>query len=89
MTGIKANVEKHFPNNAKAIWFDATHAGYVISSPLVAHQIWALALADLSATLSANIRDMLVLEIGSDYAAQPESKAAAWLNSHGAQRKVA
>jgi predicted metal-dependent HD superfamily phosphohydrolase len=85
---INSNITRLIDANAKPLWFDASHAGYFISSPLAAHQIWAKALQDIPTKQTENLRDILVLEVGQDYAARSGAKTAAWLNSHGVPRRL-
>lgn len=85
---IHGNVTTLIDANAKPLWFDPTHVGYFISSALSAQQIWLKAFHELGQKYTQNLRDAMILEIGGDYAAGPDSKAAAWLNSHSVIRKL-
>lgn len=87
LQAIHANITQRIDGTAKPLWFDPTHAGYFVSSDLVAHQIWTKALQDLPPSKTENLRDVLVVELGGDYAARPDAKTSAWLNSHGVNRK--
>lgn len=87
LQAINLNITMHVDATAKPLWFDTTHAGYFICSSLTASQIWAKALKDLPPAKTENLRDLLIVELGRDYAARPETKATAWLNSHGAVRR--
>ena len=84
---IAGNITKSVDATAKPLWFDPTHVGYFVTCDMTAYQIWSKAFHSLEPRYAENLRDAMVLEIGSDYMAGSSSKIAAWLNSHGAQRK--
>lgn len=84
--GMLARIQRDVDSGAKPAWIDPLGVGIFISSPLTAHEIWAKAIPDhLPSHERTAFRDMMVLELGSDCLAWPESRAGAWLNSHKAQ----
>lgn len=84
---VRDNIERHFGQQAKQLWRDTTHAGYLIHTPLVAAQIGELAQKDLSNLQTESLRDLMILEIGNDQLTFAQSAAGAWLNSHGVPRR--
>lgn len=83
---IGCNVKKIDPHSSA--WIDASNAVFFMASDLPARELWALAFQDLADHATTALRDALVLEIGSDYAANSEAKYAAWLNSHGVHPRI-
>lgn len=82
------NITRHFGPQAKQLWRDTTHAGYLIHTPLVAAQIWDVVQMDLSNLQIESLKDLMILEIGNDQLTFAQSAAGAWLNSHGVPRRA-
>ncbi len=87
VVAIKGNIERAFGMQAKQLWRDAAHAGYLIHTPLVAGQIGDVVQTGLSNLQVESLKDLLILEIGNDQLTFAESAAGAWLNSHGVPRR--
>lgn len=85
LTGMTRNVapsgKRLFANlimvdrKAKALWFDPSHVGIVLTTSLSAADIWQLALFGV-----ADLNDVLIIEIGDDWAAPAGSGNANWLS---------
>lgn len=85
--GVRDNIERKFGVQAKQLWRDSAHAGYLIHTPLVAAQIGELAQKDLSHSQIESLSDLMILELGNDQLTFAQSAAGAWLNSHGVPRR--
>ena len=79
---VLANLAQKVDSTCRPQWVDSKGVGIMVSTTLTARDVWAAALAGLSTPQRETLRDMLVLEIGQQSLAWPESKAGAWLNSH-------
>lgn len=84
---VRDNIEGNFGTQAKQLWRDSGHAGYLIHTPLIAAQIGELAQRGLSNLHIESLKDLLILEIGNDQLTFAQSAAGAWLNSHGVPRR--
>lgn len=81
-TTVHANLARQVDNTCRPQWVDSKGVGIMVSTSLAAREVWAAALDGLATHQRETLRDMLVLEIGQQSLAWPESRAGAWLNSH-------
>lgn len=83
MARIRANVDPL----AAPLWIDSRGIGVLLSTELPARQIWLHAFPDsLTLDQRQTLRDLLIVQVGPDFAGPHESKPVAWLNSHRAQK---
>jgi hypothetical protein len=81
MTRIKMNVDAA----AAPLWIDSRGIGVFLSTELPARQIWLHAFPDtLTFQQREVLRDLLIVQVGPDFAGPPEAKSTVWLNSHKA-----
>jgi hypothetical protein len=78
MGRIKTQVDA----NASALWIDSRGIGVFVTTELPAHQVWKHAFPD-SLTLDQRqvLKDLLIVQVGPDFAGPSDSKSVAWLNS--------
>lgn len=76
---IVSGLEKIATEPLAKLWFDAAYAGIAITTEKTAAEIYKSATGTLGADL---LRDILVIEIGRDWAARQDAKAAHWLATH-------
>lgn len=76
---IKSNLAQAAADAAEPIWFDATYFGIAIQSDKCAREIALLAMAGAK---TEDLRDLLIVELGPDWFARAETKAANWLTAH-------
>lgn len=79
---ILDNLKRTSQTAPAPLWIDAAYVGIAVTVPsqTVARAIAAEALHGLNE--QADLRDLLIIEIGPDWAARPSSKAAGWLTNH-------
>ena len=79
---IQQNLSLAF--NAKPIIQTQTlHVAFFLRSSKTAAQIYAVAITDLPKSATGNLKDLWVIELGTDYQTNSrESPVAAWMNSH-------
>lgn len=71
---------------ANPLWVDAGGVGLFISTTLPAAQIWRRSLPEhVLAEQSIAVKDLLILELGSDHQGFQGSKAIDWLRRHQAR----
>lgn len=84
-TGVLERVKTTVDTNAAARWIDATGAGIFISTHLSALEVWTAAVPrDLPTAHDQALKEVLVVQLGPDHAASPDTRSAAWLNAHRA-----
>lgn len=83
MARIKAKVD----STAAPLWIDSRGIGVFLSTELPARQIWLHAFPE-SLTLDQRqaLKDLLIVQVGPDFAGPSESRHVAWLNSHRGDR---
>ena len=70
---------------ANPLWVDAGGVGVFFSTPLSAEQVWSRSLPEhMLAEQAVAVKDMLILELGSDHHGFQNSKAIDWLRRHRA-----
>ena len=75
-------IKKDVDANASPVWIDSRGVGGFISSDLPAWKIWNSAFPDsLTQDQKMLLKDILVVEVGPDWAGPREAKHSAWLNS--------
>ena len=79
LAGIKRDVDP----SAGPLWIDSKGVGIFVSTSLDARDVWKAAFPEQQTTKQREgMKDMIVLELGSDCLGWPDTKAMAWLNSH-------
>lgn len=78
---VIANLRRRVDENAKTLWFDASHIGIVVTADQTAAAIWRA--ADISGAEDA--RDALIVELGGDWCASRDAAAEHWLTTHVGQ----
>ncbi|MDX3985878.1 MAG: hypothetical protein QHC88_11555 [Achromobacter sp.] len=75
------NLKKFVDDRAAPLWIDAKGIGVLLTTDMVASEIWRVMLPKDAPDLG-DTRNMLVLEIGKDWAARRDDKIEHWLASH-------
>ncbi len=86
---ILKNIQEAVDPTAAPLWIDAKGIGVFVSTELVAWEIRAAALPSKDADQLTDVRDILVLEIGKDWAARKDAKTEHWLSTHVGEPKAA
>jgi hypothetical protein len=81
---MKENINCRVDSNAEPLWIDAKGVGIFITTELVAAEIWTHAVTDMGTQLET-IRDLLIVELGSDWLARRDAKTEHWLATHVGQ----
>jgi hypothetical protein len=82
VAGVVERIRRHVDPAAHALWQDSKGAGIFISSALTSNQIWDHAMPrDLPHSQQQSLRDMLVVQVGPDFAGYAEARSVAWLNA--------
>lgn len=80
---IKANVDP----TASPQWIDSKGIGVLISTDLPAWKVWREAWPEsLSRDQQMDLQNFLIVQVGPDWHASGEDKAAAWLNARFPKR---
>lgn len=69
--------------NSEAVspaWIDSAYIGIPIATDATAREIWRAAVAGINE--ASDLRDLLVIELGRDWLARGDTRAAHWLTSH-------
>ena len=89
MQTLLKNIQKNIDPRATPLWFDSKGIGIFVKTGFVALEIWTEALESEKKEELRDIRDVLVVEIGEDWAARRDAKTEHWLSSHaGKPRSV-
>jgi hypothetical protein len=75
------NIQQHVDPRAAPLWIDSKGVGVFVHTELVAHEIWKAAIQSERVDLK-DTRDLLVVELGSDWAARRDAKTEHWLSTH-------
>lgn len=75
-----AHLLSRIDHDARLLWIDSGHAGFVLTSGLPGVDVWRKLLADPHDL--ENFNDALILEIGHDWSTRGETKHAKWLATH-------
>lgn len=76
------NLKKHVDERAAPLWIDAKGIGVLLTTDLVASDIWREMFQKEPGQDYGDTRNMLVLELGRDWAARRDDKIEHWLASH-------
>ncbi|HEY0294836.1 MAG TPA: hypothetical protein VGC69_05825 [Bordetella sp.] len=76
------NIQAHVDEKASPLWVDSKGIGILISTHLVAAEIWREMFQTKDAIKEADTRDILIVEIGQDWAARRDAKTEHWLSTH-------
>jgi hypothetical protein len=76
------NLKKHVDERAAPLWIDAKGIGVLLTTDLVASDIWREMFQKEPGQDYGDTRNMLVLEIGKDWAARRDDKIEHLLASH-------
>lgn len=76
------NLKKHVDERAAPLWIDAKGIGVLLTTDLVASDIWREMFQKEPGQDYGDTRNMLVLELGQDWAARRDDKIEHWLASH-------
>lgn len=76
------NIQKNIDEKASPLWIDSKGVGVFLSTELTAHDVWSLAISKDRPDDLHELKDILILEIGSDWAARKEAKTANWLKNN-------
>lgn len=75
-------IKKDVDANASPLWIDSHGIGVFISSDLPAWKIWAAAWPEsLTNDQKMTLKDVLLVQVGPDWAGPSGAKHTAWLNS--------
>lgn len=73
--------------NATPLWIDSKGIGLFFTTELSAFQVWQNAFPDsLTLDQRQSLKDLLIVQIGPDFAGPKDSKPIAWLNSRFPKR---
>lgn len=78
------NIQTYVDPKAAPLWIDSKGAGIFVSTELVALEVWTEALQSRSVDLN-DTRDLLIVELGNDWAARRDAKTEHWLSTHVGQ----
>ena len=76
------NLKKHVDERAAPLWIDAKGIGVLLTTDMVASEIWRAMFQKEQGQDLGDTRNMLVLELGKDWAARRDDKIEHWLASH-------
>ncbi|MDP2815750.1 MAG: hypothetical protein Q8O19_03620 [Rectinemataceae bacterium] len=77
---IVSNLKKLTDKTVIPAWIDSAYVGIPISTEFSVWEIWESAVEGINET--SDLRDMLVIEIGRDWLARRDTRAAHWLTTH-------
>lgn len=81
--GVLERLRTDVDARANPLWVDAGGVGIFISTALRADEIWRRALPEhLREQQAIAVKDMLIVELGTDHCGWPGSKAIDWLQRH-------
>lgn len=75
------NIQQHIDSKAAPLWIDSRGIGVFVSTDLVAYEIWQAAIQSNTLDIK-DTRDLLVVELGDDWAARRDAKTEHWLSTH-------
>lgn len=79
---ILARIHKEVDANASPLWIDSRGIGVFITTELHANHVWSKCLWDtLTLDQQQALKDLLIVQVGPDWAGPRGSKAVAWMNS--------
>lgn len=82
---VLAALKRDIDPKAAPHWIDSQGVGLFVWSPKTAREVWAACFpTEQGSSQRLALKDMLVLEVGSQCLGLPDTKAMAWLNSHPA-----
>ena len=83
------NIQQYIDRSASPLWIDSKGIGVFVTTKLVAWEIWREAFQSDRPEELADTRDLLIVELGSDWAARRDAKTEHWLSTHvGSPRPV-
>lgn len=77
---VVANIAKISGRAVSPIWFDAAYFGIPVESKLIAADLREVLVDGL--THASDLKDLLIIELGGDWWARPDSVAQHWLSVH-------
>lgn len=83
---VLQRVKDNIDANAAALWVDTYGVGIFMESELSAFQVMQRSYPDLSLEERQSLKEVLVIQVGSDFCGERGSKSAAWLNSRFPKR---
>ena len=86
---IVENIKKTVDSKADPLWIDSKGLGIFVEADLVASEIWSHALSGLGHEQVEAVKDMLILEIGEDWAARRDARTEHWLTRHVGAPRIA
>ena len=86
---IVQNIKKAVDSKADPLWIDSKGLGIFLEADLVASEIWNHAVSGLSHEQIESVKDMLIVEIGSDWAARRDARPEHWLTRHVGSPRIA
>ncbi len=79
---ILENIKTHVDERAAPLWIDAKGIGVLVTTELVASEIWREMFQKAPGQDYGDTRNLLIVEIGKDWAARRDDKIEHWLASH-------
>lgn len=76
------NIQSLVDKSAAPLWIDSKGAGLFVSTDLVASEIWSATLDGINHEESISTKDVLIVELGEDWAARRDAKTEHWLSTH-------
>jgi len=83
------NIQKLIDKNAAPLWIDSKGIGVFVSTNLVAYEIWKSAFDGVTHDEGTSAKDLLIVELGQDWAARRDAKTEHWLSTYvGSPRPI-
>ena len=80
--GVLARLQRDVDPDAAVIWLDPRGVGVFVSTSMRAREVWLAAIPETLSTLELEaLRDLLILQLGSDCQGFPQNMAMVWLNA--------
>lgn len=76
------NIQTLIDKNAAPLWIDSKGVGIFVSTELVAHEIWKSVFDGVTHDEGTAAKDILIVELGADWAARRDAKTEHWLSTH-------
>ena len=79
---VLANIKNGVDSSATPLWIDSKGVGIFVTTDLVAFEIWKAAFTSGIPSEFTDTRDLLIVELGHDWAARRDAKTEHWLSTH-------
>ncbi len=76
------NIQALIDKSAAPLWIDSKGVGVFVSTELVAFEIWKAVFDGVTHEEGTAAKDILIVELGADWAARRDAKTEHWLSTH-------